>query len=93
MVDHDHNRIKTRRDGEVGNEVNRELSERARHRGGNRGKGRRQGVGVDFHLLASGTTVNIVANKSPHGRPPVGAFNKLFGAEMARVTRSSVVMM
>jgi hypothetical protein len=90
MVDHNHDRIKTRGDGEVGNEVNGELSERVGRGGGDRDKRWCRGVGVDFHLLASSTTVNVVANKSPHGRPPVQAFNKLFGAETARMTRSSV---
>jgi hypothetical protein len=93
MVNHDHNRIKARGEGKISNEVNGQLGKGAGGSRWNRGEWWCRGVSINFHLLAGGTAIDIVVNESPHGRPPIRAFNELFSAKMARMTSSSMVMM
>ena len=63
MVDHDHNRIKTRGNREIGDEVDRELLERERNSGRDwteRGDSR---MSVNLVLLANSTTSNKMFDK------------------------------
>ena len=53
MVDHDQKGIEASGKGEVGNEVARDLLERAGRRGANGGEWWDSGMGISFVLLAS----------------------------------------
>ena len=63
MVDHDHDRIKSRRGGKVGDEVDRKLFEGERDTGLDREQRRCNGVSVGLVLLADGTTRDEVLYK------------------------------
>ena len=85
MVNHDHNRIKSRGDREIGDEVDRKLFERERDSGQNwteRGNG---GMSVNFVLLADCTTSNKMFDTCGQAWPPEIAFKDRFGAEGSHV--------
>ena len=63
MVDHDHDRIKSRRRREVGDEVNRELFKGERDSGLDREQRGHDGVSIGLVLLANGTTSDKVFHK------------------------------
>jgi hypothetical protein len=92
MVDHDHDRIEASGFGEIGNQINGELSEGARSRGRNRSQGGSGGVSVALHLLAESTAIDILPDKSAHTRPPKIPFNKPLSLMTTRVAGGRVVM-
>ena len=73
MVDHDQQRVKAAGQGEVGDQIHRQLLERASARGGDQRECRNSQVGVNLHLLTKGTTCNEAANEGGHTQPPVVA--------------------
>ena len=75
------------RQGKVSDEVDRELFERERVRGGNRDKRRDGGMGVDFVLLADGTAIDEVFDKGSKARPPEVSFKNHFCMEDTHVAR------
>ena len=87
MVDHDHDRIKSRRGREGGDEVDRELFEGERDTGLDWEQRRCNGVSVDLVLLADGTTCDEVFYKGGEARPPEIPFQNCFGAKDTHVTR------
>src|SRR6267154_311183 len=92
MVYHDHDRIKAPGLREVSDQIDRDLREGAKRRGGNRGQGRRGGVSVRFHLLTEGATLNIFPDVSTHAGPPIVAFDQFFSFKAARVAGGGVIM-
>ena len=71
MVDHNHERVISKRGRVISDQVNRQLLEQA---GADRGNRRERGdgqVGIDLHLLAEGAASNKMANKGRHTQPPV----------------------
>src|SRR6267154_6096734 len=92
MVYHDHDRIKASGLGEVSDQIDRDLREGAKRRGGNRGQGRRGRVSVGLHLLTKGATLNIFPDVSIHARPPIVAFDQFLSFKAARVTGGGVIM-
>ena len=87
MVDHDHDRIKSRRGREVGDEVNRELFKGERDRGLDREQRRYGGVSIGLVLLANGTTSNEVFHKGGEAWPPEIPFQNRLGAKDTHMTR------
>ena len=87
MVNHDHDRIKPRREWEVGDEVNRELFEGERNGGRDWTERGNSGMSVDLVLLANSTTRNEVFDKSGKTRPPEVVLNDRFSAEDPHVSR------
>ena len=87
MVDHDHDRIKSRRGREGGDEVNRELFKGERDTGLDREQRRCNGVSVGLVLLADRTTSDEVFHKGGEARPPEILFQNRFGAKDTHVTR------
>ena len=85
MVDHDHNRIKPRREGEVGDEVNRELFEGERNGGQDRTESGHSRMSVDLVLLANSTTHNEMFDKSGKAWPPEVMLNNRLGVEDSHV--------
>ena len=63
MVDHDHNRIKSRGHREIGDEVDRKLLERERDSGQDWTEQRDGRISVNLILLANSTTHNKVLDK------------------------------
>src|SRR6267154_1653994 len=92
MVYHDHDRIKASGLGEVSDQIDRDLREGAKRRGGNRGQGRRRRVSVRLHLLTEGATLNIFPDVSTHTGPPVVAFDQFFSFKAARMASGGVIM-
>ena len=90
MVDHNHDRIKSHRRREIGDEVNGELSKGERdvgrdweQRGGNR-------VGVSLVLLTDRTASDEVFHEGGETWPPEVPFQNCLGAKdphMSRVLR------
>ena len=87
MVDHNHDRIKSHRRREIGDEVNGELSEGERdvrfngeQRGGNR-------VGVSLVLLADRTTGDEVFHEGRETRPPEVPFQDHLGVKDPHVSQ------
>ena len=70
MVDHDHDRIESHRRREIGDEVNRQLSEGERDVGFNGEQRGCNGVGVCLILLANRTAGDEVFHKGGETRPP-----------------------
>ena len=70
MVDHDHDRIKSRGRREVGDEVNRELLKGESDSGFDREERGYNGVRIGFVLLADGTASDKVFDKGGEARPP-----------------------
>ena len=87
MVDHDHDRVKSRRGREVGDEVNRELFKGERDIGLDREQRRRDGVSVGLVLLADGTPSDEALYKGGEAWPPEIPFQNCFGAKDTHVTR------
>ena len=87
MVDHDHDRIKTRGGGEVGDEVNRELSKRERDRGLDREQRRDNRVSVGLVLLTDWATGDEVFDECGEARPSKITFQDCLGAEDTHVTQ------
>ena len=85
MVDHDHDRIKSRRGREGGDEVNRELFKGERDSGFDREERRDNGVSVGLALLADGTTSNEVLYEGGEAWPPEITFQNCFGAKYTHV--------
>ena len=63
MVNHNHNRIKSRGNREIGDEVNRKLLEGERDSGLDQTERRGSRMSVYLVLLANGTTCNKVLDK------------------------------
>ena len=81
MVDHDHNRIKSHRRREIGDEVNRELLKGERdvgfdweQRGCNR-------VGISLVLVADRTAGDEVFHEGRESQPPEVPFQDCFGVK------------
>ena len=87
MVDHDHDRIKARGRGEVGDEVNGELFKRERDSGLDWEQRRYDRVSVGFVLLTDRAASNKVFHKGGEARPPEIPFQNRFGAKDTHVTR------
>ena len=85
MVDHDHNRIKTGGNREIGDEVNRKLLERERDGGQDQTERRSGGMSVNFVLLANSATSNKMLDKGGQARPPEITFKDRLGAEDSHV--------
>ena len=85
MVNHDHNRIKSRGGREGGDEVNGELFKGERDSGLDREERRYDGVSVGLVLLADGTTSDEVFYKGGEARPLEIPFQNCFGAEDTHV--------
>ena len=81
MVDHDHDRIKSRRRREIGDEVNGELSEGEGDIGFNGEQRGHNRVGVCLVLLADRTTGDEVFDEGRETRPPEVPFQDCFGAK------------
>ena len=71
MVDHDHERIIAERGQEISDQVNQQWLKWASATGGDGGKCRDSRVGIDLHLLAKGTTRDIVVDEGGHTWPPI----------------------
>ena len=63
MVDNDHNRIKSRENREIGDEVDRKLPERERDSGQDRTERRDGRMSVNLVLLANSATHNKMLDK------------------------------
>ena len=87
MVDHDHNRIKPRKEREGGDEINRELFEGERNRGQDRTERGNSRISVDLVLLANSTTCNEMLDNSGKAQPPEVALNDRLGVEDSHVPR------
>ena len=87
MVDHDHDRIKSRRRREVGDEVNRELFKGERDIGLDRELRRYHRVSVGLVLLADGAASDEVLHKGGEAWPPEIPFENCFGVKDTHVTR------
>jgi len=88
MVDHDQNRVKTRRQRQIRDHVARNLLKRARGRGGNWTKPRDSGVSVNLVGLASSAASHKSVNKGGETGPPVVVLNQVNGAEISAVSSS-----
>ena len=87
MVDHDHNRIKSRGKREIGDEINRKLFEGERDSGRDwteRGNSR---MSVDFVLLANSTICNEMFDKGGKAWPPEIVFKDRLGVEDPHVAQ------
>ena len=92
MVDHDQERVETRGGREVGDEIARDLLERAR---GDRFYWQQGGysrMGVGFVLLAGGAAFNVLADKGGKPRPPKFGSDKLARFQEARMAGGCVIM-
>ena len=87
MVDHDHDRIKSRGGREVSDEVNRELFKGERDGGLDREERRDNGVSIGLVLLANGTTNDEMFHKGGEAWPPEILFQNRFGVKDTHVTR------
>ena len=87
MVDHDHDRIKTRRGREVGDEVNGELLKGERDSGLDREQRGYHRMSIDLVLLADGATGDEVFDEGGEARPPEIPFQDCLGAKDTHVTR------
>ena len=87
MVDHDHDRIKSRRRREVGNEVNGQLFKRERYSGRDREQRWDNRVCVGLVLLANGATSDKVLHEGGETRPPEILFQDGFGMKDTHVSR------
>jgi hypothetical protein len=92
VVDHDHNRIKSTGGREIHDKIDGQRSEWYSGIRRNRDKGRGHRVGISFHLLTKGASINIFMNIGTKSRPPIVSFNEFFGLEAARMTRGGVIM-
>ena len=79
MVDHDQERVKTGGDRKVGDEIARDLLERAGCRGANGGERWDSGMGISLVLLAGGTAFNVSADIGGEAGPPELHRDKLTG--------------
>jgi hypothetical protein len=92
VVDHDHDRVEPPRRRQISDEVDRQGG---KGHGGSRGNGdQRRGhrVGIGFHLLTKGATLNIFTDIGAKARPPKVTLNKLLRFKMAGMARCGVVM-
>ena len=87
MVDHDHDRIKSRRRREVGDEVNGQLFKRESGSGLDRQERRYNRVCVGLVLLADGAASDKVLHKGGEARPPEIPFQYCFGVKNTHMTR------
>ena len=87
MVDHDHDRIKSSRRREVGDEVNGQLFKRESGSGLDRQEKRYNRVCVGLVLLADGAASNKVLHKGGEAWPPEIPFQYCFGAKNTHMTR------
>jgi hypothetical protein len=62
MVDHNHDRIKTTGGGKICDEIDRQRGKGDSHVRQDRDKWWGHWVGISFHLLTKGTTLNIFSN-------------------------------
>ena len=81
MVDHDHNRIKSHRRREIGDEVNRELLKGERDVGLDWEQRGYNKVGVGLVLLTDRTASNEVLHEGGETRPPEVSFQDCFGTK------------
>ena len=87
MVDHDHDRIKTCREGKVSDEIDRELLERKQNRGQDRTEWRNSRVCVDLVLLACHTASNEMFDEGEEAWPPEVMLEDRLGVENTHVTQ------
>ena len=92
VVHHDQERVKTGGEGEVGDEVARDLTEWKRRGGGNGRGGRGSGMCVHLVLLTGRAASNEGMNIRSEGRPPELGGNQLASLEEAGVASSGVVV-
>ena len=92
MVDHDQQRVKARGNGEVGDQVTRDLLEGARGVQFDRGQRGDGGVRVRFVLLARGAAFDVFSHKVCETQPPELRGNKLASFQVTGVTGSLVVV-
>ena len=92
MVNHDQKGIEASGDGEVGDEITRDLLERAGYRGMDGGEWWNSGMGIGFVLLAGPTAFNILSDVGGETRPPEFSRNELISLQVAGVASSSVVV-
>ena len=87
MVDHDHDRIKSRGRREVGDEVNGELLKGESDSGFDREERGYNGVRIGFVLLTGGAASDKVFYKGGEARPPEISFQNCFGVKDTHMTR------
>ena len=87
MVDHDHDRIKSCRRGEIGDEVNRELFEGKSNSGLDQEQRGHNGVRVGLVLLADGTTGDKMLHEGGEARPPEISLQDCFHTKNTHVTQ------
>ena len=87
MVDHDHDRIKSLRRREIGDEVNGELSKGERDIGFDWEQRGHNRVGVSLVLLTDRTTGNEVLYEGRETRPPEVPFQDCFGVKDPHMSR------
>ena len=92
VVHHDQERVKTGGQGEVGDEVARDLMERKRGGGGDGCGGRGSGMCVRLVLLTGCAASNEGANIRGEAWPPELGGNQLASLEEAGVASSGVIM-
>jgi hypothetical protein len=92
MVDHDHDRVKPKREREIGNQVHRDLLEWAGGHGGKGSQGGRGGVGIHLVRLADGTAHDKTMDKHVQLRPPKVPGHEVLGPENAAMTPGSRLM-
>ena len=87
MVDHDHDRIKSRRRREIGDEVNGELPKGERDVGLDWEQRRHNRVGVSLVLLTDRIAGDEVLHKGGETRPPEVLFQDCFGTKDPHMSR------
>ena len=87
MVDHDHDRIKSRRRREISDEVNVELFKGERDSRLDQEQRRYNRVCVGLVLLADRAAGNKVFHEGGEAQPPEIPFQNRFGAKDTHVTR------
>ena len=92
MVDHDQKGIKTDRRGEVGDEIARDLLERAGCGGANGGERWDGGVCIRLVLLAGRASFNVLADVGGEAGPPEFRCDELSSFEVTGVTGAFVVV-
>ena len=85
MVNHDHNRIKTEGNQEIGDEVDRKLLERERDSGRDRTERWNGRMSINLVLLANSTTSNKMLNKGGQAWPSEITFKDRLSAEDSHV--------
>ena len=87
MVDHNHDRIKSRGKREVSDEVNGHLFKRESGSGLDRHEGRYNRVCIGLVLLADRAASDKVLHESGEARPPEIPFQDCFGAKNTHMTQ------